>query len=109
MGYVIPLILVVVLVGGFLVYLVLNATRKSGPAATGDAGEPGVGADPSPLGDTTEHSDQKATEGTPVGPPSASAEPPDPDTAAHVARPGEGEGAERLEFEGERPASESRR
>ena len=33
-------------------------------------------------------------------------EPPDPDAAAHVGRPGEGEGRERLEFEGERPRSE---
>ena len=29
--------------------------------------------------------------------------PSDPDDAAHVARPGEAEGAERLEFEGRQP------
>jgi hypothetical protein len=108
MGYVIPLVLVVLLVAGFLIYLVLNATRKSGPAADGAEG-PGVGADESPLGDTTEHSDHERTEGAPVGPAGAGRDEADPEAAAHVARPGEGEGHERLGFEGEQPAEKSRR
>ena len=37
MEYVIPIVLVVLLVGGFVTYLVLNATKKSGPVADSDA------------------------------------------------------------------------
>jgi hypothetical protein len=56
MEYVIPIVLVVLLVAGFVTFLVLNATRKSGPAAAGsDEGAPGIGRDPTPLGDTAEH------------------------------------------------------
>ena len=97
MAYVIPIVLVVVLVGGFVTFLVLNATKKSGPAADADAGAPGMGGDETPLGDTTEHADHES------GAPGAADRDAD---AGHRARPGEGEGEARLEFERERPRPE---
>jgi hypothetical protein len=63
MGYVIAAILVVLIVGGFALFLVTNATRKSNVS---DAGDPGadqnslsiIGSDDdSPAGSTSEHSD----------------------------------------------------
>jgi hypothetical protein len=119
MGLVIALVVVVILVGGFIIYLVLNATKKRGP-------DTGMGTDASPLGDTTEHAGEQSREGETVGrqdadeaggtgrpvqsgPAETSAaghDPADPDAAAHGARPGEGEGRERLDFEGEHPARE---
>jgi hypothetical protein len=108
MEYVIPVVLVVLLVGGFVTFLVLNATKKSGPAATTDEGAPGIGADDAPLGDTTEHAGEQSAGSTTSDPESGAADR-DPDEAAHVARPGEGEGAERLEFEGEPPRAASER
>jgi hypothetical protein len=59
MGYVIVAIIVLLLVTGFITFLVLNSTRKGGPVAH-DGGAPGMGGDPSPLGDTTEHADEQA-------------------------------------------------
>ena len=125
MEYVIPVVLVVVLIAGFVTYLVINATRKSGPAA--EAGSPGIGRDPTPLGDTTEHAGEQSEHGTTTGDqdaeeaggtgrpatsgaagtsaPGQSAD--DPDAAAHMVRPGEGEGREEVQFEGERPRPES--
>ena len=112
MEYVIPAVLVILLVGGFVAFMVLNATKKQGSAAKGDDG-PGIGTDDTPLGDTSEHAGEQneegVTESDPEGPaPSRHRQRIDPDSAAHTARPGEGEGAERLGFEGEqpRPASE---
>jgi hypothetical protein len=64
MEYVIPVVLVVLLVGGFVTFLVVNATKKGGPVA--DAGAPGIGPDETPLGDTTEHADHR--EGEPQRP-----------------------------------------
>ena len=60
MGYVIAAILVLLLVGLFVTFFVVNATKKSGRANPSDPGAegtpPGIAApDPSPLGDTTEH------------------------------------------------------
>ena len=104
MGYVIAIVLVVLLVSGFVTFLVLNATRKGGPAAEPDEGTPGVGADGSPLGDTTEHAGEQTEHGTTRRDPEAGdRRAADPDGAAHVGRPGEGEGREQLEFDGERP------
>jgi len=113
MEYVIPAILVILLVGGFVTFMVLNATKKRGAAAKGDDA-PGIGTDETPLGDTTEHAgDQSAqghTESDPEDPSSgAGRRRVDPDAAAHSAHPGEGEGAERLEFEGEQPKPASER
>lgn len=105
MEYVIPVVLVVLAVAGFVTFLVLNATSKSGPVADADEGAPGIGADRTPLGDTTQHAGEQTEGGVTRSDPESGgrARSSDPDAAAHVARPGEGEGAERLEFEGERP------
>jgi hypothetical protein len=104
MAYVIAAVIVVLLVAGFVAFIVTNAANKSGPAASGsDEGPPGIGADDStPLGDTTEHAEERTPPPTVVG----RHETDDPDDAAHFARPGEGEGGERLEFEAEHPARE---
>jgi hypothetical protein len=108
MEYVIPAVIVLLLVAGFVTFLVLNATRKSGPVASGrDERPPGIGQDETPLGDTAEHAGEQTEAGTTAGDPEqARFERDDPGEAAHVARPGEGEGHERLEFEDERPSSE---
>jgi hypothetical protein len=106
MEYVIPIVLVLLLVAGFVTFLVLNATNKSGPVADrGDEGAPGVGGDPTPLGDTTEHAGEQTEHGTTRHDPEEGADSgTDPGRSAHVAHPGEAEGKER--FERERPASE---
>jgi hypothetical protein len=108
MEYVIPAVIVLLLVAGFVTFLVLNATRKSGPVASGrDERPPGIGQDETPLGDTAEHAGEQTEAGRTAGDPEqARFERDDPGEAAHVARPGEGEGHERLEFEDERPRSE---
>src|SRR3954469_1860903 len=120
MEWVIIVVVLVILIGGFVSFLVMNASKKSGPVADApDEGPPGIGPDETPLGDTAEHAGdttehgttaggQDATEsggtGRPVGSGAAETSAPgqhtvDPDAAAHVARPGEGEGREGLEFE----------
>lgn len=134
MEIVIPVVLVVLAIAGFVTFFVLNATNKSGPAADADEGAPGIGADETPLGDTTQHAGEQTEGGVTRSDPESGAgdRSRDPDEAAHVARPGEArakpqpvtsrasavtsearqtrqcEGAERLGFEGEqpRPASE---
>ena len=111
MEYVIPVVLVVVLVGGFVTYLVLNATGKSDAVADSDADAPGIGTDDTPLGDTSEHAGEVSESGETTEDPESGAvrRAADPDASAHVARPGEGEGEERLEFEGEQPRRASER
>jgi hypothetical protein len=106
MEYVIPVVLVVMLVGGFVTFLVLNATKKSGPVAEGgDEGAPGMGTDPTPLGDTTEHAGEQSSQGVTRDDPEAGGT--RRRDAADVAHPGEGEGERRLERDDEpRPASE---
>ena len=104
MEYVIPIVLVVLVVAGFVAFLVLNAADKGGAAAEGEPGPPGIGTDDdTPLGDTTQHAD----EGTPPSDERRFARPStpssDPDEAAHVARPGEAEGSEAIDFEGRQP------
>jgi hypothetical protein len=124
MEYVIPAVLVLILIGGFVTFLVLNATKKSGPVADADdEGAPGMGADDTPLGDTTEHAGEQTGHGTTAGGQDADAsggtgrpvhsgsagstetgeDHVDPDAAAHLARPGEGEGHQALEFDGRQP------
>ena len=72
MGYVIAAILVLLIVGGFVLFLVTNATRKSNVS---DAGDPGadqnslaiIGADDeTAAGDTSQLSDEHGEEGTEV-------------------------------------------
>jgi hypothetical protein len=123
MEIVIPIVIVVLAVGGFVAFMVFRATDKGAPAA-GDRGGPGIGTDETPLGDTTEHAGEQTEAGTTVGrqdaedaggtgrpvhsgpaeTTGAGEDAADPDAAAHVARPGEGEGAESLDFQGERPS-----
>src|SRR5215207_11361438 len=105
MEYLIPVILVVAAIGGFVTFLVLNATKKSGPVADrADEGAPGIGQDETPLGDTSQHAGEQTEGGATASDPESGAgeRPVDPDAAAHLARPGEGEGEERLKFDGER-------
>ena len=61
MGYVIAAILVLLIVGGFVLFLVTNATSKSNVS---DAGDPGADQNPmgivgsddeTPAGDTSQH------------------------------------------------------
>src|SRR3712207_6082835 len=69
MEYVIPLVLVLILVGGFVTFLVLNATRRGQSATRGqepDKAPPGVGQDETPLGDTAEHAGEQTDEGRTV-------------------------------------------
>jgi hypothetical protein len=67
MAYLIPIVLVLLLVSGFITFLVLNATRKSKPseAENSEDNDPETMAasDPSPLGDTTEHAGEQSGEG----------------------------------------------
>ncbi len=98
MAFVIVGVLVVLLIAGFVIFMVLNATRKSGPAAdTEREAAPGIGADDTPLGDTTEHAGEQSEEGHTTDDPERTGtrrdEPGDPD----VARTGEAEGEQRLQ------------
>jgi hypothetical protein len=61
MGYVIAAVVVLLLVAGFITFLMLNATKRKGTPA--DIAAP----DESPLGDSAEHSDATHTEGRPEG------------------------------------------
>ena len=64
MAYAIVGVVVVLIVVGFVIFMVLNATRKSSPAAdTPREGAPGIGADDTPLGDTTQHAGEQTPEG----------------------------------------------
>lgn len=61
MSYVLMGILVLLLVGGFVTFLVMNATKKSDHATARDSGDtaPGLAADDAPLGDTEQHAGQQ--------------------------------------------------
>jgi hypothetical protein len=127
MEYLIPLVIVLILVGGFVTFMVLNATRRSSSAADGRGEEPpGIGQDETPLGDTSEHAGQQTESGRTVagqdadeaggtGEPvhsgyegtSAAGRDPGRETA-HVRRPGEGEGGEHLEFDDVEPEAGAR-
>jgi hypothetical protein len=112
MGYVIAALLVLLIVGGFVFFLVTNATKKSNVS---DAGDPGADQNPlgivrsddeTPAGDTSQHAGEQTREGTTVGAQDAAAHggtgtPPEPPGDAarkdspEVARPvvgGEAEG-----------------
>src|SRR4051794_25317562 len=73
MGYVIAALLVVVIVAGFVLFLVSNATKKSNVS---DAGDPGADQNPlsivgtddeTPAGDTSEHAGEQNESGETVG------------------------------------------
>jgi hypothetical protein len=71
MGYVIAGVLVMLIVAGFVAFLVMNSMRKGAGSGTADPsapqsdrqGPPGIGQDPTPLGDTSEHADSASAEG----------------------------------------------
>jgi len=99
MAYVVVAVIVVLIVAGFVTFLVTNAAKKGDPVAGGDR-PPGIGPDDeTPLGDTTEHADERTPSPRLVG----RHETTDPDEAAHRVRPGEAEGEEQAHFEPERP------
>ena len=69
MGYVIAAIAAVVIIGGLITFLVMNATRKSNVS---DAGDPGADQNPlgiigsdsdTPAGDTDQHAEPEHREG----------------------------------------------
>jgi hypothetical protein len=62
MGYVIAAIIVLLIVAGFVTFLVMNSMRKGSTVAPG--GSPGIGRDETPLGDTTEHAGRQTPSGT---------------------------------------------
>jgi hypothetical protein len=82
MGYLIAVVLLLLLVTGFVTFLVLRATRKSNPAAP----------DESQAGDTTEHAGSHSERGHTAHPEGAG-EGGDGDGHRDTARPGEGEGS----------------
>jgi hypothetical protein len=73
MGYVIAAVLVLLIVSGFVLFLVTNATRKGNVS---DADDPGAeqnalsilgSDDETPAGDTSQHAGEQTEEGTTVG------------------------------------------
>ena len=86
MAYLIPIVLLLLIVTGFVTYFVLNATRKSNPAAP----------DSAPAGDTTEHAGEQSERGHTADDPEGTGEGEgdgDGDGHATAAHPGEGEGS----------------
>ena len=97
MEYVIPIVLVLLLVTGFVTFLVLNATKKSKPSeAQGDSDKAptnmAAADEGTPLGDTSEHAGAQSEGGHTVSDPEAGGG--ERDRSGAEARPGEGEGGE---------------
>ena len=72
MGYVIAGVLVILIIAGFILFLVTNATKKSNVS---DAGDPGADQNPMAMvgsdeataaGDTDQHSEATGDEGAPA-------------------------------------------
>jgi hypothetical protein len=125
MEYVIPLVLVLMIVGGFVTFMVLNATRRGqeSDASREADGTPGIGEDDTPLGDTSEHAGEQTADGRTVAGQDADEKggtgrpvqsgysgtstggPQSPTDSAHVRRSGEAEGTERLDFDDVEPAA----
>jgi hypothetical protein len=120
MGYVIAAFLVILIVGGFVMFLVMNSAKRSNVSDADDPGREGspgmLGSDPgSPVGDTREHAGEQSGEGTTeanqdadrhggTGSPQAgyenTGEVGGPSDDEHVARPvvgGEAEGERRVD------------
>jgi hypothetical protein len=92
MGYVIALFIVLLLVGGFITYMVANAKARGGGAAPADPGAEGspagiVAPDPSPLGDSAEHAGEQR-EGATVEDPERSSRPSGQGDLPRVGDPG---------------------
>lgn len=116
MEYAIPLGLVVLVISALVVLLVMRSMGKSSPQAEEGVAGPGIGADDeSPAGDTTQHAGTQdggqtvgnydaGTQGGAgrrrgsgyEGSSGVGHDEQDPHEAAHVQRPGEGEGAARI-------------
>jgi|1186.fasta_scaffold621005_1 hypothetical protein len=90
MGYVILGIVVLLLVAGFVTYLVMMSMRKGNPVAR-DTGTPNIGPDGTPLGDTTQHAGKQSERGTtaedPERNPGEDSEADEGDEPARPARP----------------------
>ena len=129
MEYLIPLVIVLLLVAGFVTFLVMNATRRGQSASRREEPQdapPGIGQDSTPFGDTSEHAGNQTESGQTVGGQDAdeaggtggpvhsgyegtSAAGRDSGRdSAHVRRSGEGEGTERLEFPDVEPPGANR-
>jgi hypothetical protein len=75
MGYVVAAILVLLIVAGFITFLVMNSMRKGAGRGSGDpsvdesarGGPPGIGEDPTPLGDTSQHAGDQSEGGATEG------------------------------------------
>jgi hypothetical protein len=69
MEYLIPAVILLLLVGGFITFMVMNATKRSDHATAKDSGDaaPGIGSDESPLGDTQQHAGQQDARGHTTG------------------------------------------
>lgn len=90
MGYVIAAIVVLLLVAGFVTFLVLSSMRKG---SGGREGAPGIGGDQTPLGDTTEHAGDQAAEGKTAGDPESAERGFDPAGEDRAQEGGEGPSA----------------
>ena len=90
MGYLIAALLVLLVVGGFVTFLVLNATKRSNAGAVGEGAPPGIGGDETPLGDTREHAGEQTAGGATARDPEAGGEARDAPAGAHRARPATG-------------------
>jgi hypothetical protein len=129
MEYLIPLVIVLLLVAGFVTFLVVNATRRGQSASRREEehGEPpGIGEDSTPLGDTAQHAGEQTESGRTVGRQDAdeaggtgapvhsgyegtsAAGRDDGRDSAHVRRSGEAEGTARLDFPDVEPPTADR-
>jgi hypothetical protein len=97
MGYVIAAIIVLLLVAGFVTFLVMNSMRKGSGTRSPDpsadesqrGGPPGMGEDETPLGDTTEHAGSQSESGRTADDPEGAARGVDP-SAGEAPEGGEG-------------------
>src|SRR4051794_3357155 len=69
MGYVIAAILVLLVVAGFVTFLVMNSMRRGSSRGAQRGGPPGIGPDHTPLGDTAEHAGSQTESGHTAGDP----------------------------------------
>jgi hypothetical protein len=86
MGYVVAGIVVLLLVAGFITFLVLSSMRK-GSARSDHEGPAGIGPDRTPLGDTTEHAGEQTGRGTTASDPERNPGEDDADSGFDPSRP----------------------
>jgi hypothetical protein len=97
MGYVIAAVLVLLIVAGFVTFVVLNSMRKGSRGG----GPPGIEPDHTPLGDTAEHAGSQTSGGHTAD---------DPETAARGVDPATSEtAADEPAGGGDRPVPDSER